>query len=255
MRAALTKSEFVLHYQPQLDLKTGKVIAVEALIRWAHPALGLVSPSQFIPAAEQTGLIAPIGEWVIREACHQNKAWQDAGLPQIKVCANVSAQQFRARGLVSSVLYALGETGLDAQFLEFELTESLIMQDVGQAIAAMKELQEIGIAFSIDDFGTGYSSLAALRSFPVSRLKIDKSFIEDLDGGRNGHVASAIISLGRDLNLRIVAEGVETEEQLRFLRVRGCDEIQGFLFCKPLPASEVARFLGIDQPGGIFGAC
>jgi diguanylate cyclase (GGDEF)-like protein len=243
LRNAIANAEFVLHYQPQIDFRAGNIIAVEALTRWMHPTLGLVPPMRFIPVAEQTGLIAPIGAWVLGEACRQNKAWQDAGLRPVVVSVNVSAQQFRAGGLVGTVLRALEDSGMDARWLELELTESMIMQDVEQAVATMRQLQGLGVQLAIDDFGTGYSSLAALRTFPVSRLKIDKSFIGDLDGVDNGAVASAVISLAKKLNLRVIAEGVETDAQVRFLRDNGCDEMQGFRFCRPLPADGLTKLL------------
>jgi diguanylate cyclase (GGDEF)-like protein/PAS domain S-box-containing protein len=244
LRAAILRSEFVIHYQPQVDLRTGRVFAVEALIRWAHPTLGLLSPLKFIPMAEETGLIVPIGEWTLRTACRQNKAWQDSGLAHINVCVNVSARQFKEKNWVSRVAGALRESRLEAKYLELELTETLIMQDVDQAIATMKELQSLGVRLSIDDFGTGYSSLAALKRFPVGRLKIDKSFIDDIlrDESSNA-VAKAIISLGQNLNLRVIAEGVETEDQAAFLRENHCDEMQGYLFSRPIPAAGIATFL------------
>ena len=203
LRNAVARDEFVLFYQPQVDLRTGRIFAVEALIRWNHPKLGLLSPSKFIPLAEETGLIVPIGDWVLREACRQNKAWQDAGLPRMNMCVNVSARQFKEKNLVASVVEALRESGLEAKYLELEVTESLIMQDVEAAVATMKELQGLGVQLSIDDFGTGYSSLSALRTFPVVRLKIDKSFIAELATNEDDRaVASAVISLGQKLNLK-----------------------------------------------------
>ena len=180
LRNAIARNEFVLFYQPQLDLQTGKIFAVEALIRWRHPKLGLISPDNFIPMAEETGLIVPIGDWVLREACRQNKAWQDAGLPHMNVCVNVSARQFNDKTLIANVVDALQESGLEAKYLELEVTESLIMQDGEAATATMKKLRGLGVQLSIDDFGTGYSSLSVLSTFPVGRLKIDKSFITDL---------------------------------------------------------------------------
>ncbi len=204
----------------------------------------MVSPVDFIPMAEETGLIVPIGDWVLHEACRQNKAWQDAGLPPMTVCVNVSARQFREKSLVSRVVSALQDSGLDAKYLELEITESLIMLDVEQAVATMSALQGLGVHLSIDDFGIGYSSLSALKNFPVSRLKIDKSFIQDLATNDNDKaVASAVISLGKKLNLRVIAEGVETDEQLAFLRANNCDEMQGYHFSKPVGASELEAFL------------
>jgi diguanylate cyclase (GGDEF)-like protein/PAS domain S-box-containing protein len=244
LRNAVARSELVLHYQPQVDLRTGRIFALEALVRWKHPKLGIVPPVKFIPMAEATGLIVPIGDWVLREACRQNKAWQDAGLPPIVVGVNVSARQFREKNLVARVASALKENGLEAKYLELEVTESLIMQDVDLAVATMKELQDLGVHLSIDDFGTGYSSLCALKSFPVSRLKIDKSFIDGLLANENDKaVADAVISLGQKLNLRVIAEGVETEAQAAFLRTINCDEMQGYLFSKPLPAKGIEEML------------
>ena len=245
LRNAIARSEFVLHYQPQVDLRTGRIFALEALIRWRRPMLGITSPGKFIPLAEETGLIVPIGDWVLHEACRQNKAWQDAGLPPMTICVNVSARQFKEKNWVNCVADALRESGLDAGYLELELTESLIMQDAEQAVATMKELQILGVQLSIDDFGTGYSSLSALKRFPVGRLKIDKSFIDDIPDDENDKaVASAVISLGQKLNLRVIAEGVETEAQVAFLRENNCDEMQGYYFSKPVAASEIEELLG-----------
>ena len=244
LRNAVARSEFVLHYQPQVDLRTGRVFAVEALVRWNHPKLGVVPPIKFIPMAEETGLIVPIGDWVLQEACRQTKAWQDAGLPPITVCVNVSARQFMERNLAARVVSALKDSGLDAKYLELEVTESLIMQDVELAVATMKELQGLEVQLSIDDFGTGYSSLNALKSFPVSRLKIDKSFIDGLLANENDKaVTGAVISLAQKLNLRVIAEGVETDAQAMYLRSLNCDEMQGYLFSKPIPAQGIEEML------------
>ena len=244
LRNAISYSEFVIHYQPQVDLRTGRMFAVEALIRWAHPTKGMIPPLKFIPMAEESGLIVPIGDWVLHEACRQNKAWQDAGLPKMTICVNVSARQFKEKNWVGRVAGALRQSGLDAKYLELELTESLIMQDVGQAVATMRELQILGVQLSVDDFGTGYSSLAALKNFPVARLKIDKSFISDILNNENDRaVASAVISLGQKLNLRVIAEGVETDGQVAFLRENNCDEMQGYHFSKPVPALDIERLL------------
>jgi diguanylate cyclase (GGDEF)-like protein/PAS domain S-box-containing protein len=244
LRNAIARSEFVLHYQPQVDLRTGRIVAVEALIRWRHPTLGMVSPMRFIPLAEETGLIAPIGDWVLGAACRQNKLWQDAGLPPMAVGVNVSARQFKERNWICRVAATLAETGMEARYLELELTESVVMQDARQAVATMKALQKLGVRLSVDDFGTGYSSLSALKSFPVERLKIDKSFIDDIvSDGNDRAVVAAVISLGQKLGLRVIAEGVETAEQLAFLRDNNCDEMQGYLFSKPLPAEELEALL------------
>ena len=244
LKVAVERGEFTLHYQPQIELAGNAIFAAEALVRWNHPEFGLVSPCGFIPLAEETGLIVPIGEWVLQEACRQNKAWQDAGLPKIRVCVNVSARQFTERGLVSQVVAALGATGLEARYLELELTESLIMRDLPQAIRMMEQLQALGVSLAIDDFGTGYSSLSALKSFPVARLKIDKSFIADLATNENDRaVASAVISLGQKLKLKVIAEGVETEAQVAFLRENHCDEIQGYYVCRPVTAEAFEQLL------------
>ena len=244
LRGATARHEFVLHYQPQIDVLSGKVFAVEALIRWNHPVHGMIVPDRFIPIAEATGMIVPIGDWVLNEACRQNKAWQDAGLPVVVVSVNVSARQFADKTFVARVIAALKKSGLEPRYLELELTESLIMRDMHQAVATMEELRRLGVLLAIDDFGTGYSSLAALKSFPVARIKIDKSFIKELPTSVDDRaVATAVISLGKKLNLRVVAEGVENEEQIDFLRRNNCDELQGFHFSRPIPPDELGRFL------------
>ncbi|MER8433611.1 EAL domain-containing protein [Mesorhizobium caraganae] len=244
LRNALARSEFALLYQPQVDLRSGQILAVEALVRWNHPARGLVSPMMFIPTAEETGLIVPIGDWILHEACRQNKAWQRAGLPPVTVCVNVSARQFREKNLIDRVVNALKESGLEARYLELEVTESLIMQDFELAVATMNGLQGLGVQISIDDFGTGYSSLSALKTFPVQRLKIDKSFIDDLATDENDQaVTNAVISLGQKLNLRVLAEGVETDDQVAFLRKNNCDEMQGNYFSKPLSAGDIGKLI------------
>jgi diguanylate cyclase (GGDEF)-like protein/PAS domain S-box-containing protein len=245
---AVARSEFVLLYQPQVDLRTERIFAVEALIRWNHPTSGMIAPMKFIPMAEESGLIVPIGDWVLHEACRQNKAWQNAGLPPIHVCVNVSARQFKERNLVGRVVDALKDSGLDAKYLELEVTESLIMQDVELAVATMEELQGLGVQLSIDDFGTGYSSLSALKNFPVARLKIDKSFIDGLPADESDKaVAGAVISLGQKLNLKVIAEGVETNAQVAFLRENHCDEMQGYHFSRPVTAGEIEELLRAVQ--------
>ncbi|MFT4158886.1 MAG: EAL domain-containing protein [Shinella sp.] len=248
LRRALARSELFLQYQPQMDLSTGRIFAVEALIRWRHPERGLVAPGDFIPLAEETGLIGPIGDWTLREACRQNKAWQDAGLPFIVVSVNVSARQFQEKDWVERVAAALSESGLEAHYLELELTESMIMDDVQQAVETMHRLERLGVHLAIDDFGTGYSSLASLKRFPVGRLKIDRSFVRDLpDDGDDAAIARAVISLAHSLQLRVIAEGVETREQIDFLREAGCDEIQGFYLSHPIDARALQAILCIPN--------
>jgi diguanylate cyclase (GGDEF)-like protein/PAS domain S-box-containing protein len=244
LRLAVERKEFALVYQPQFDLRTGEIVAVEALLRWHHPTLGVIPPAKFIPIAESTGLIVPLGDWVLHEACRQNKAWQDAGIPPVTVGVNVSARQFRDGTLVKRVASTLKSTGLEPGYLELELTESLLMQDAEQAIGTMRELQALGVKFAIDDFGTGYSSLSALKAFPLARLKIDRSFVHNVVTDPNDRsIAMAMISLGQKLNLRVIAEGVETAEQVRFLSENHCDEIQGFHFSHPVEAWEMAEML------------
>jgi EAL domain-containing protein (putative c-di-GMP-specific phosphodiesterase class I) len=244
LRDALARSEFALLFQPQVDLRTGRIFAAEALVRWHHTSLGLLSPLKFIPLAEETGLIVPLGDWVLHEACRRNKALQDAGLPPISVAVNVSARQFKEKNLVARVSNALHESGMAAKYLELEITEGLIMQDIDQAVATMEALQQLGVRLAIDDFGTGYSSLNALKTFPLARLKIDKSFIKNLaSDDRDKAVAAAVISLGQKLNLRVIAEGVESAEQLAILRENNCDEVQGYYFSKPVSFEVIADLL------------
>jgi diguanylate cyclase (GGDEF)-like protein len=244
LRNAIVRGEFYLVYQPQVEMRSGRVTGAEALIRWQHPEQGLVAPVQFIPLAEETGLIVPIGEWVLRTACFQNKAWQDAGLPAFSVSVNVSARQFKERTLIEQIARALQDSGLQARFLELELTESMVMEDLEKALQSMQALRVMGVQFSIDDFGTGYSSLSALKRFPIARLKIDRAFVRDIPGDEGDKaIAKAIISLGHELNLKVIAEGVETEEQLEFLRTNGCDEMQGYLFSPPVPPADLPALI------------
>lgn len=255
MRRALANDEFVLHYQPQIDLQNDRIFAVEALVRWQHPILGLLQPGEFIPLAEETGLIVPIGRWVLETACAQAAQWQRDGMLPITVSVNVSARQFADRDLVAHVKVALEKSGLDPKYLDIELTESMIMQDLHRGILTMTELEALGTKLSIDDFGTGYSSLSALKSFPITRLKIDQSFIKGLSSGDDDDraIAAAVISLGQKLNLRVIAEGVETEQQLAFLQQNGCDEVQGFHFSKPVRPDEIAKMLARKPPQLPYG--
>ncbi|HEX9757521.1 MAG TPA: EAL domain-containing protein [Nitrospiria bacterium] len=242
LRHALNRNQLLLHYQPQVDLYSKKITCMEALIRWNHPDLGMVPPASFIPIAEDTGLIIPIGEWVLRTACAQNKAWHGAGNPPIRVGVNLSIRQFHQQDLVRMVARVLEETGLQPQFLELELTES-IMEKAEETVKTLCHLKDLGIKISIDDFGTGYSSLSYLKRFPISRLKIDRSFVNDLAKDRDDEaIVRATITLAHNLNLKAIAEGVETEEQLHILGSLGCDEIQGYLFSPTLPL-EKATFL------------
>lgn len=244
MRIGLERGEFVLHYQPKLHIGSNRITGMEALIRWNHPHQGFMSPAEFIPVAERSKLIVPMGEWVLREACAKNKAWTDAGLGPIKVAVNLSAVQFHQEGLVEMVKQTLEDTGLEAAQLELEITESLAMSDAEASIDLCAQLSEFGVSLSIDDFGTGYSSLSYLKKFPVQRIKIDKAFIDDINGNENsGVIARAVTTLGHSFGMEITAEGVETEEQLGFLRSLGCDEIQGYYFSRPLPDVEFEEFL------------
>jgi len=244
LRHALERGEFVVHYQPQVNIETGRIVGVEALVRWQHPERGLVSPAEFIPVAEETGLIVPLGAWVLRTACAQNRAWQDAGLPPMRMAVNLSARQFQRHDLLETVAAALAGTGLSPQYLQLEITEGVAMQDMDLTLAILRELREAGVQISIDDFGTGHSSLSYLKRFPIDVVKIDQSFVQDLTVDPNdAAIASTIIVMAHALNLKVIAEGVETAEQLAFLRERDCDEMQGFLFSRPAPAPELDQML------------
>ncbi len=244
LRHAVERGEFVLHYQPQLHLSSGEITGFEALVRWQHPRRGLVAPTQFIAAAEEIGLIGPIGEWVMREACSRARAWEGAGRPQLRVAVNCSAQQFQREGFVNAVHGILLESGLPAEYLELEITESIIIQRSEEVIARFQALDDMGVRISIDDFGTGYSSLSYLKRLSIHQLKIDQSFVRDISSDPDdAAIVSAIIAIAHSLGLEVVAEGVETAEQLIFLKSLGCDIAQGYYFSKPLPADEFARLL------------
>ncbi len=245
LRRALADNQLFLHYQPQVDVGTGQVVAVEALLRWREPELGLVPPEVFIPVAEETGLILPIGEWVLDQACRQARAWQVAGIPAIQVSVNVSSIQVMRQDLPALVARTLRQTGLAPCHLDLELTETLIMSAQDRGTGALAAIREQGVSISLDDFGTGYSSLNYLRTFPINNLKIDRSFIQEIgDGLNDAAIVSAIIAMAHALGLRVIAEGVETPAQLDFLRTRRCDRVQGYIFSRPLPPDEAARMIG-----------
>ncbi|MBU1978037.1 MAG: EAL domain-containing protein, partial [Gammaproteobacteria bacterium] len=257
LRHALERNELILHYQPQVDLYSGRIIGMEALVRWQHPEIGLIAPGNFIPLAEETGLIIPIGEWVLRTACARLQAWIDEGFPKVRMAVNLSSRQFNQKDLAEVVARALQDTGLDPNCLELELTESLIMQDAEAAIVVLHKIKALGVQFSIDDFGTGYSSLSYLKRFPIDRIKIDQSFVRNITTDpEDAAVSQAIISLSHSLNMKTVAEGVETFEQQEFLRSRQCDEIQGFYFSRPVPEQEMEQLLkeGVKQGNKLHDA-
>jgi diguanylate cyclase (GGDEF)-like protein len=246
LRLALEREEFVLHYQPQVDLCDGRIVGMEGLVRWNHPERGQVQPAEFIGLAEESGLIVPIGAWVIRTACAQAKAWQDAGCGKFRMAVNLSVRQFAQADLVEYIAAVLQETGLDAQSLEIELTESSVMTDVERSIDILHRFKALGLHMSIDDFGTGYSSLSYLKRFPIDVLKIDQSFVRDIETADDAAIVKAIISMAHSLGMRVIAEGVETESQCDFLRLNMCDEIQGYLFSKPTDAARMGEMLQQD---------
>lgn len=244
LRRALERDEFLLYYQPKVAMSSGKIVGTEALIRWKHPDLGMLPPSQFIPIAEETGLILPMGEWVIRTACLQNKKWQSDGYSELRVATNLSVRQFRQKDLVSVIERHLGESGLSPEFLELEITESVLMLHTEEALETLRQIQELGVKISVDDFGTGFSSLSYLKLFPIDSLKIDTSFVRDIPGDANDSaITRAIIQLGHSLKRTVVAEGVETAEQYEFLQNEKCDEIQGFFFSRPVPPADFQKLL------------
>lgn len=244
LRKAIERGEFVVYYQPQVDVATGKIVAVEALSRWQHPTRGLLPPSQFIPLAEETGLIVLIDEWMMRTACSQNKTWQQEGLEPVRVTVNLSAKEFRARSLPQTILKVLEATGLEPQYLGLELTENNIIQDLDYTSNTLKKLKDMNIQLLIDDFGIGYSSLSYLRRLPISALKIDQSFVRHIDTDENdAAIFSAIMAMAHTMRLQVIAEGVATTEQCAFLRAQHCDVVQGFFFSQPLPASKFTELL------------
>jgi diguanylate cyclase (GGDEF)-like protein/PAS domain S-box-containing protein len=244
LRRALERDEFILHYQPKVNLVTREITGVEALIRWQQPDRGLIPPSQFVPIAEDSGLIVQIGRWVLREACRQAREWQDAGLPFRRISINVSAAEFRAENFVAGVRTVLRETGLEACYLDLELTEGVLMENAESTAAVLEELRTMGVHLAVDDFGTGYSSLSCLQRWPIDVLKIGQSFVQRITGDTDGSpIVSAIIDMGKDLKRRVIAEGIETQEQLAFLQAQHCEEGQGYLFSRPVAAAQFAHLL------------
>jgi predicted signal transduction protein with EAL and GGDEF domain len=244
LRKAVERNELRVHYQPQVDLESGHACGVEALVRWQSPVLGAVSPADFIPLAEESGLIVGIGEWVLRQACAQARTWRDDGIALERMAVNISVLQFVQPGFVELVRAILQETGLEAGALELEVTESLLMKDPDGAVRTLNELKAIGVQLAIDDFGTGYSSLSRLKQLPIDRLKIDRSFVRDVPASQDDvAIAMAVIAMAGSMGLKVVAEGVETAEQLEFLREKRCDEVQGYLLSRPVPVPEATDFL------------
>ena len=252
LRRAVERHEFTLYYQPKINLKSGEITGAEALIRWVHPQRGNVPPGQFIPVAEDCGLIVPIGHWVLREACMQARTWQEAGLPSTTMAVNISAMEFQADNFLDSVFAILDETGLDPASLELELTESVLMKRAESTVSMLRSLRSRGIQVAVDDFGTGYSSLSYLRKFPVDALKIDQSFVRQIaTSPDDATIVTAIISMCRSLKLRVVAEGVETQQELAFLQDHECDEAQGFYFCRPILSDRFAKLLASGIPEAV----
>jgi diguanylate cyclase (GGDEF)-like protein/PAS domain S-box-containing protein len=254
LRRAIEREEFLLHYQPKVNLTSGEITGVEALIRWLQPERGLVAPSQFVPIAEDCGLIVQIGHWVLREACRQARAWQDAGLPPLSVSVNVSALEFREKGFVESVRTILAETGLKARYLELEVTEGVLMEHAEATACVLQALKAMGLCLAVDDFGTGFSSLSYLTKFPIDALKIDQSFVRQVTATPDEtSVVTAIISMGQSLRLRVIAEGVETPGELEFLQAHQCDEAQGFYFSRPMLPDTFAKLLANGFPKTLLG--
>jgi len=240
LRQALDNEEFILNYQIKMDLQTEQIAGIEGLIRWNHPKLGIVQPMEFIPVAEQNGMIIPIGEWALKEACLQNKRWHDLGLPTTRIAVNLSTHQFCKEGIVEAIEDALEASGLSPQYLELEVTESSVMQKIDRAINTLGRFRELGVTIAIDDFGTGFSSLSYLKDLPIDLLKIDRSFLNSLQQDtKKQAIVSSIIELARRLDIRVIAEGVEDHEQIDFLRDEGCHEVQGYLISRPISANNI----------------
>jgi EAL domain-containing protein (putative c-di-GMP-specific phosphodiesterase class I) len=249
LRRALELQEFTLHYQAKVNFKTGAITGVEALLRWQNPELGSVAPARFIPLAEETGLIVPIGKWVLREACRQSVAWRSQGLPPVRMSVNLSMRQLNDEALVREIQAVLAETGMDPTMLELEVTESSIMHNAARAVEILTAIKHLGVKLAIDDFGTGYSSLAHLKRFPIDTLKVDRSFIREVpNDAEDKAIAEAIIAMGKTLSLTVVAEGVETPQQQAFLSERLCDEMQGYYFSTPVAAQDFAELLRGHEP-------
>jgi predicted signal transduction protein with EAL and GGDEF domain len=244
LRRALDNGEFQVHYQPKIDAHSNRIVGIEALLRWQHPELGIVAPTKFIPIAEETGQIVPIGKWVLKTACAQNVAWQRSGLPRLHMAVNLSKRQFSDEGLLGDIASILEETGMSPDLLELEITESTLMRDIDKAMCTLKAFRDMGVRVALDNFGKGYSSLSRVSQFPVDTIKIDGSCIRDLSNdAENRDIAEGIIAIGRSLSLTVIAEGVETKAQADFLRERACDELQGFYFSKALTAAKFAELL------------
>ncbi|MCM2534022.1 EAL domain-containing protein [Neobacillus pocheonensis] len=252
LRKALEQNQFMLFYQPQVKLTTGEIVGIEALIRWQHPGHGFIAPAEFIPLAEETGLIVPIGKWILRKACEQMKAWQNAGFPHIPVAVNVSVRQFQDEHLIDYISGILDQVGLEAKYLELEITES-IMQNIEKSTIILNQLKEIGVLLSVDDFGTGYSSLSYLKHLPIDKIKIDKSFVDDIVYHSNqGMMVKTIIDMGLNLQFVVIAEGIETEEQVNFLKQNKCEIGQGYFYSQPLPDMQMKEFLRVHQSASPF---
>jgi EAL domain-containing protein (putative c-di-GMP-specific phosphodiesterase class I) len=250
LRKAIANEELAVFYQPQIDARCNLIVGAEALVRWLHPERGYISPTEFIPIAEESALIFQIGEWVLRTACTQNKAWQDLGLRPIRIAVNLSAVQFLYRDLVDIVVQSLADSGLSPTHLELEITEGVLMRDTEATMTTLRRLTQLGVQIAVDDFGTGYSSMAYLKRFPVTKIKIDQAFVTDVTSDRgDAAIADAVISLAHGLGLTVAAEGVERLEQADYLRARGCDELQGYYFGRPMPASDFERHLR-ESAGG-----